>query len=189
MFNLYGLENVKLLDGGRSLWEAEARELAVAPESPAAGDVVLSDADPALRAFLPEVLEVVETDAAVDLVDIRSADEFSGAIIAPEGIQELSVRAGHIPGAVNVVWGKAVNEDGTFKTLEELQAIYGEVGVDGSKPIITYCRIGEAPVTWFVLSQILGYDVAAVYDGSWTEKGNTVGVPIENPAGTIWGGV
>lgn len=189
VFNLYGLENVKLLDGGRSLWEAEARELAVAPESPAAGDVVLSDADPALRAFLPEVLEVVETDAAVDLVDIRSADEFSGAIIAPEGIQELSVRAGHIPGAVNVVWGKAVNEDGTFKTLEELQAIYGEVGVDGSKPIITYCRIGErASHTWFVLSQILGYD-AAVYDGSWTEWGNTVGVPIENPAGTIWGGV
>jgi thiosulfate/3-mercaptopyruvate sulfurtransferase len=131
---------------------------------------------------------VVETDADVAIVDIRSPDEFSGAIFAPDGFPELAVRAGHIPGAVNVPWGSVVNADGTVKTLDELAGVYEAVGIDGSTPIITYCRIGErASHSWFVLSQILGYD-AAVYDGSWTEWGNTVGVPIENPSGTVWGG-
>jgi thiosulfate/3-mercaptopyruvate sulfurtransferase len=98
------------------------------------------------------------------------------------------VRAGHIPGAVNIPWKQALNENGTFKSEEELRALYAGKGIDGSRPIITYCRIGKrASHTWFVLSQIPGYDVA-LYDGSWTEWGNTIGVPIENPTGTVWGG-
>src|SRR5690606_32350607 len=110
-------------------------------------------------------------------------------VIAPAGVQELAIRAGHVPGAVNVPWGAVVNSaDGTFKSADELRALYAEKGVDGSKPIITYCRIGErSSHTWFVLTQLLGYQ-AANYDGSWTEYGNTVGVPIDNPSGTIWTG-
>ena len=120
------------------------------------------------------------------LIDIRSADEYSGKVFAPPGIQELAIRAGHIPGAVNVPWGQAVKEDGSFKSPEELKKLYASVGIDGSKPIITYCRIGErSSHTWFALSKILGYQVKN-YDGSWTEYGNAVGVPINNPAGTIW---
>lgn len=122
-------------------------------------------------------------------MDIRGAAEFNGEIFAPEGVQELSIRAGHVPGAVNVPWVEAVDEDGKFKSVEELRALYAEAGVDGSAPIITYCRIGErASHTWFVLNKILGYD-AKLYDGSWTEYGNAVGVPVTNPAGTVWGGV
>ena len=120
------------------------------------------------------------------LVDIRSADEYSGKIFAPAGVPELTLRAGHIPGASNVPWGQAVKEDGTFKSAEDLKKIYASAGVDGSKPIITYCRIGErSSHTWFALSKILGYNVKN-YDGSWTEYGNSVGLPINNPAGTIW---
>ena len=140
-----------------------------------------------LRARLVDVLEVVEGGADVSLVDIRGPKEYSGEIFAPEGVQELSVRAGHIPGAVNFPWGGAVNEDGTFKSADELKAAFAAIGIDGSKPIITYCRIGErSSHTWFVLSRILGYDVRN-YDGSWTEYGNAVGVPIDNPSGTVWG--
>jgi thiosulfate/3-mercaptopyruvate sulfurtransferase len=124
----------------------------------------------------------------VKLVDIRSADEFSGKIFAPAGFQELAVRAGHIPGAQNVPWGSNVNSDGTFKTVAELKKLYADKGIDGTKPIITYCRIGErSSLTWFVLSEILGYSDVKNYDGSWTEYGNSVGAPINNPAGTVWG--
>src|SRR5690606_39248776 len=123
------------------------------------------------------------------LIDIRGASEYNGEIFAPEGVQELSIRAGHIPGAVNVPWGTIVNEDGTFKSPDEIREIYAAVGIDGSKPIITYCRIGErSSHTWFALSRILGYDVKN-YDGSWTETGHSVGVPVDHPAGTIWGNV
>jgi len=123
------------------------------------------------------------------LVDIRSADEYNGKIFAPSGVQELSIRAGHIPGAVNVTWSKLVAEDGTFKPVEELKKLYADVGVDGSKPVITYCRIGErSSHSWFALKKLLGYDVRN-YDGSWTEYGNAVGVPITNPAGTVWGNI
>jgi thiosulfate/3-mercaptopyruvate sulfurtransferase len=133
------------------------------------------------------VVAFAEGKSDIHVIDIRSADEYSGKIFAPEGSKELSVRAGHVPGAVNVTWSKAVNaEDGTFKPAEELKKIYAEVGVDGSKPIITYCRIGErSSHTWYLLSQILGYDVKN-YDGSWTEYGNSVGVPVANNAGTVW---
>jgi thiosulfate/3-mercaptopyruvate sulfurtransferase len=186
IFLQYGANDVRLLDGSRALWEAEGRELAIVPPSPAPGDFTVAQRGN-LRVKLPEVLQVVEGQQAKSLIDIRSADEFSGKIFAPEGFQELSIRAGHIPGAVNIPWKQALNEDGTFKSTDELRALFAAQGIDGSQPIITYCRIGErASHTWFVLSQILGYEVA-VYDGSWTEWGNTVGVPITNLSGTVWG--
>jgi len=188
IFNIYGFEDVRLLDGGRVKWEADGRPLSVTAETPAAGNATVSEPNTELRARLTDVLAIVEGEEAGALIDIRGPKEYSGEIFAPEGIQELSVRAGHIPGAVNVPWGQNVNEDGTFKSVEELTALYGGLGIDGSTPIVTYCRIGErAALTWFVLNQILGYETA-LYDGSWTEYGNSVGVPIENPSGTIWGG-
>lgn len=188
VFDVYGVANVKLLDGGRGKWEAEKRPLDNRAQTPAAGNVTLKAANRDLRAFLPDVLAVAEKRSDVQLVDIRSADEFNGKIFAPPGVQELSVRAGHVPGAVNVPWGQAVAADGSFKSVEELKAVYAAVGIDGSKPIITYCRIGErSSHSWFALKKILGYDVRN-YDGSWTEYGNTVGVPVVNLAGTLWGG-
>ena len=189
IFDIYGVDNVRLLDGGRDKWEAEGRELAIRPASYPQGDITVAEADHSIRAFLPEVVEVASSDdPAAQLVDIRSAAEYEGRIIAPDGVNELSVRAGHIPGAVNVGWGNAVNDDGTFKSADELRALYADAGVDGSKPVITYCRIGErSSHTWFALSKILGYDVKN-YDGSWTEYGNSVGVPVTNLAGTVWGG-
>ena len=188
IFNLYGFEDVRLLDGGRVKWEADSRPFSTSAASYPAGNFEVAEISRELRARLTDVLDVVEGGEAGVLVDIRSAAEYNGEIFAPEGVQELSVRAGHIPGAVNVPWGQNVREDGTFKSLEELRELYAGVGIDGSTPIITYCRIGErAALTWFVLHQLLGYEVA-LYDGSWTEYGNAVGVPIENPAGTIWGG-
>lgn len=189
VFTLYGHDDVRLVDGGRGAWESVGRELELAAPTPARGTFEAAQADPALRAFLPEVVEVATGDREATLVDIRGAAEFNGEIFAPEGVQELSIRAGHVPGAVNVPWVEAVDEDGKFKSVEELRALYAEAGVDGSAPIITYCRIGErASHTWFVLNKILGYD-AKLYDGSWTEYGNAVGVPVTNPAGTVWGGV
>lgn len=188
IFDIYGATDVRLLDGGRVKWEADGRALSVVAEVYDAGNFVVAEPNLALRARLWDVLSVVEGDEAGVLVDIRSVAEYNGEIFAPEGVQELAVRAGHIPGAVNVPWGANVNADGTFKSVEELRALYGNLGIDGSQPIITYCRIGErAALTWFVLTKLLGYEVA-LYDGSWTEYGNAVGVPVENPAGTIWGG-
>jgi thiosulfate/3-mercaptopyruvate sulfurtransferase len=187
VFDIYGVQNVKLLDGGRKKWEAENRPLSnKAPEfAPSAYQV--TTVNEGLRARLTDVRAAAEGKADSKLVDIRSPDEYQGKIFAPPGIQELSIRAGHVPGAVNVPWGKAVNEaDGTFKSAEELKALYAAAGVDGSKPVITYCRIGErSSHTWFALSKILGYPVKN-YDGSWTEYGNSVGVPVDNPAGTVW---
>lgn len=189
VFDVYGVKNVKLLDGGRKKWESESRPLSVKVASTKPGNIKVADANQALRAFLPDVVSVAtQENPATKLVDIRSPDEYNGKIFAPAGVQELSVRAGHIPGAVNVPWGQAVAEDGTFKSPEELRKVYAAVGIDGTKPIITYCRIGErSSHTWFALKKILGYDVKN-YDGSWTEYGNAVGVPVANVAGTVWGG-
>lgn len=188
IFNLHGFADVRLLDGGRVKWEADGRALSTAAPSFEAGTATVSAPNADLRALRDEVLSVVEGQTPGVLVDIRGAAEYNGEIFAPEGVQELSVRAGHIPGAVNVPWGQNVNEDGTFKSVEELRELYAGVGVDGTTPVITYCRIGErAALTWFVLNQLLGYEVA-LYDGSWTEWGNTVGVPVTNLAGTVWGG-
>jgi thiosulfate/3-mercaptopyruvate sulfurtransferase len=188
IFNIYGLTDARLLDGGRVKWEADGRALATDAATFEAGNVTIGEANADLRALKDEVLSVVLGETAGQLVDIRGAAEYNGEIFAPEGVQELAVRAGHIPGAVNVPWGQNVREDGTFKPVEELRALYAGVGIDGSQPIITYCRIGErAALTWFVLHKLLGYEVA-LYDGSWTEWGNSVGVPVNNPAGTVWGG-
>lgn len=189
VFDVYGVNNVKLLDGGRKKWESEGRPLSVKSASPKPGDITLAEANPALRAYLSDVVNVAKQEKpTTKLLDIRSPDEYNGKIFAPAGVQELSIRAGHIPGAVNVPWSQAVAEDGTFKSADELRKIYAAVGIDGSSPIITYCRIGErSSHTWFALKKILGYDVKN-YDGSWTEYGNAVGVPVANLSGTVWGG-
>ena len=188
VFDVYGIKNVKLLDGGRKKWEAEKRPLTPVATSVKTGNILLSNANNTLRAKLPDVVEVANKKSNTILVDIRSPDEYSGKIFAPPGFAETAIRAGHIPGAVNVPWASAVAPDGTFKSKEELKKIYTAVGVDDKKPIITYCRIGErSSHTWFALKKILGYDVRN-YDGSWTEYGNSVGNPVANPAGTVWGG-
>lgn len=188
IFNVYGVEDVRLLDGGRVKWEADGRALATDVAAHEAGTVTIAEANNELRALQAEVLSIVEAEAPGTLIDIRGPAEYNGDIFAPEGVQELSVRAGHIPGAINVPWGQNVREDGTFKSVEELRELYAALGIDGTTPIVTYCRIGErAALTWFVLHELLGYDVS-LYDGSWTEWGNTVGVPVVNPAGTVWGG-
>lgn len=187
VLDVYGVENVKLLDGGRALWEADGRQVSTAPQQHEAGDITLADADPAIRAHIGDVVQA-SGDGSAAIVDIRSADEYSGKVIAPEGFKETAIRAGHVTNAVNVPWAQAVQEDGRFKSPEELKALYAAAGVDGSKPVITYCRIGErSSHTWFALSKILGYDVRN-YDGSWTEYGNAVGVPVTNLAGTVWTG-
>ena len=188
IFNTYGIEDVRLVDGGRVKWEKDGRAFTSAVPSPKPGNFVAKQADRSIRASLNrDVLPAVRKKGTVDIVDIRSADEYSGKIFAPAGFQELAVRAGHIPGAVNVPWGQNVNADGTFKSIADLKKLYADKGIDGKKTIITYCRIGErSSLTWFVLSEILGYEVKN-YDGSWTEYGNSVGNPISNPSGTIWG--
>lgn len=188
IFNLYGAKDVRILDGGRVKWEKDGRAMTTAVPTKPKGNFTSTRLDKSLRAtLLQDVIPVAKNRVKVDLIDIRSADEFSGKIFAPAGFQELAVRAGHIPGAINIPWGLNVNADGTFKTVAELKKLYADKGVDGKQPIITYCRIGErSSLTWFVLSEILGYDVKN-YDGSWTEYGNTVGVPISNPSGTVWG--
>ena len=188
IFNIYGQKDVRVLDGGRVKWEKDGRALTTAVPTFSAGNFVATKADKALRATLiNDVLPVAKKRVKADLVDIRGADEYNGKIFAAPGFQELSVRAGHIPGAINVPWGANVNADGTFKTVAELKKLYADKGIDGKQNIITYCRIGErSSLTWFVLSEILGYNVKN-YDGSWTEYGNSVGVPIVNNAGTIWG--
>ena len=188
IFNLYGAKDVRILDGGRVKWEKDGRALTTAVTTKTKGNFTSTRLDKTLRAtLLQDIIPVAKKRVKVDLIDIRSADEYSGKIFAPAGFQELAVRAGHIPGAINIPWGLNVNADGTFKTVAELKKVYADKGFDGKQAIITYCRIGErSSLTWFVLSEILGYNVKN-YDGSWTEYGNTVGVPISNPSGTIWG--
>jgi len=187
VLDVYGVQNVKLLDGGRKLWEAEGRPMSTDTADAETGNITLSEANTDIRAFLGDVVQASNTGDHV-IVDIRGPKEYRGEIIAPPGLKETAVRAGHVTGAVNMPWSRAVAEDGRFKSPEELREIYAEAGVDGSKPIITYCRIGErSSHTWFALSKLLGYEVKN-YDGSWTEYGNAVGVPITNLAGTVWTG-
>jgi thiosulfate/3-mercaptopyruvate sulfurtransferase len=177
-FKLYGHRDVKLLDGGRKRWELESRELT--PELPDRKPTTYQaqDQDRSLRAFRDDVLAAIGT---LNLVDVRSPDEFSGKLLAPAHLpQEASQRAGHIPSARNIPWSKAANDDGTFKSDDELRRIYGEAGVDFSRDTIAYCRIGERSAhTWFVLHELLGQPNVRNYDGSWTEYGSLVGVPIE----------
>jgi thiosulfate/3-mercaptopyruvate sulfurtransferase len=177
---LYGHEDVRIMNGGRKKWLAEGRPLTQEAPSPRkTTGYIASAANPALRAFLPEVQAAAGTAAAA-LVDVRSPLEFSGDIIAPAGMTETAQRGGHIPGARNVPWSRVVNEDGTFKPVEELERIYASEGIAGDEPIIAYCRIGErASHTWFALKYLLGYPNVKNYDGSWTEWGNLVGAPVE----------
>jgi thiosulfate/3-mercaptopyruvate sulfurtransferase len=179
---IYGHRDVRLMDGGRKKWLSEGRELTTDVPSFLPSEYVANAPDMSLRAFLPDVQASLQGQAAV-LVDVRSPQEFSGEILAPPGLPETCQRGGHVPGARSIPWGLACNEDGTFKSAEELRQVYGPEGVDGSKPVIAYCRIGErSSHTWFVLKELLGYDRVTNYDGSWTEWGNLVGAPVERGA-------
>jgi thiosulfate/3-mercaptopyruvate sulfurtransferase len=177
-FKLYGHGNVRLLDGGRKKWELDSRELTEDVTSRPRTTYSAGEQDAAIRAFRDEVVDAI---GAKNLVDVRSPDEFSGKILAPAHLpQEQSQRAGHIPGAINVPWSKAANEDGTFKSDDDLAELYAGAGLDGQKETIAYCRIGErSSHTWFVLQELLGHKNVKNYDGSWTEYGSLVGVPIE----------
>ena len=177
-FKLYGHENVKLIDGGRKKWELDGRTLSTDTVERKSTSYTAKQPDNSIRAFRDEVLKTIGDK---NLVDVRSPDEFSGKILAPAHLpQEQSQRAGHIPGAINVPWSKAANEDGTFKSDDDLKTLYAEAGLDDSRETIAYCRIGErSSHTWFVLRELLGHGNVKNYDGSWTEYGSLVGVPIE----------
>jgi thiosulfate/3-mercaptopyruvate sulfurtransferase len=178
---VYGHQDVRIMDGGRKKWLAEGKQLNTEAPKPARKTYRAKDADNTLRAFLPEVQDAMKAKKAA-LVDVRSPAEFTGEILAPPGLPETCQRGGHIPGAKSVPWAKAANDDGTFKSVDELKQLYGAVGVTGDKPIIAYCRIGErSSHTWFVLKYLLGYKDVKNYDGSWTEWGNLVGAPVEKP--------
>ncbi|WP_283609628.1 sulfurtransferase [Mycolicibacterium poriferae] len=177
-FKLYGHQDVKLLDGGRKKWELDARPLSTDAVTRAETSYTAKDPDNSIRAFRDEVIAAIGTK---NLVDVRSPDEFSGKILAPAHLpQEQSQRPGHVPSAINVPWSKAANEDGTFKSDEDLAKLYADAGLDGEKETIAYCRIGErSSHTWFVLQELLGHQNVKNYDGSWTEYGSLVGAPIE----------
>ena len=176
-FRLYGHSNVKLMDGGRKKWELDSRDMVTAVPDRPRTSYQASEQDSAIRALRDEVVAAI---GKRNLVDVRSPDEFAGRLLAPAHLpQEQAQRAGHIPTAKNVPWSKAANDDGTFRTDAELKDIYTEAGFDWSKDTVAYCRIGErSSHTWFVLQEILGLPNVKNYDGSWTEYGSLVGVPI-----------
>jgi thiosulfate/3-mercaptopyruvate sulfurtransferase len=177
-FKLYGHADVKLLDGGRKKWELDGRTLTTDVAERPTTTYTAQDPDLSIRAFRDEVVDAIGNK---NLVDVRSPDEFSGKILAPAHLpQEQSQRPGHVPSAINIPWSKAANEDGTFKSDDELAKLYGEEGYDADKATIAYCRIGErSSHTWVVLHELLGYGDVKNYDGSWTEYGSLIGVPIE----------
>jgi thiosulfate/3-mercaptopyruvate sulfurtransferase len=176
-FALYGHENVRLLDGGRKKWELDGRPLSTDDVKREATNYVAQEPNPAIRAFRDEVVAAI---GAKNLIDVRSPDEFSGKLLAPAHLpQESAQRPGHVPTALNVPWAKAANEDGTFRSDDELRELYAEAGLDESKATIAYCRIGErSSHTWFALHELLGLSDVKNYDGSWTEYGSLVGVPV-----------
>jgi thiosulfate/3-mercaptopyruvate sulfurtransferase len=179
---IYGHKDVRIMNGGRKKWLSEGRELSMEEPKVTPTTYRASKADLSLRAFLPQVQEA-QKQAKASMVDVRSPQEFTGEILAPPGLPETCQRGGHIPGARNIPWSKACNDDGTFKTFDELKTIYGSEGIDGSTPVIAYCRIGErSSHTWFVLKYLLGLKNVTNYDGSWTEWGNLVGAPVEKGA-------
>jgi thiosulfate/3-mercaptopyruvate sulfurtransferase len=177
-FKLYGHQDVKLLDGGRKKWELDSRELVDAVPTRAETTYVAQPQDVSLRAWRDDVVKAIGTD---NLVDVRSPDEYSGKLLAPAHLpQEQSQRPGHVPTARNIPWSKAAADDGTFKSDADLRALYEAEGVDFGKDTIAYCRIGERSAhTWFVLHELLDQPNVKNYDGSWTEYGSLVGVPIE----------
>ena len=176
-FKLYGHEQVRLLDGGRKKWELDGRELVSDVVTRLATNYVAKAQDLAIRAFRDDVVKAIGT---LNLVDVRSPDEYAGRLLAPAHLpQEASQRGGHVPTAISVPWSKAANEDGTFKSVEELKALYEAAGIDLAKDTIAYCRIGERSAhSWFVLHELLGLENVKNYDGSWTEYGSLVGVPV-----------
>ena len=181
---IYGHKDVRIMDGGRKKWLAESRELETTPRSatPSTKAYRASAPDTSIRAFLPQVQQAQQAGKTV-LIDVRGPQEFTGEILAPPGLPETCQRGGHIPGARNVPWGKACNDDGTFKSADDLRSLYGAEGVSQAGPVIAYCRIGErSSHTWFVLKYLLGVDNVVNYDGSWTEWGNLVGAPVEKGA-------
>ncbi|HJU65312.1 MAG TPA: sulfurtransferase [Gemmatimonadaceae bacterium] len=181
VFQLFGFENAKILDGGRTKWEQEGRRMVSdVPKFPPTNYTAPKRSDERIRAFFQDVRKHIE--ARKPLVDVRSPDEYTGKKLhMPEYPQEGALRGGHIPGAKNVPWARAANADGSFKSAEELRAIYEqEVGLKKGDDVVAYCRIGErSSHTWFVLTYLLGYDKVRNYDGSWTEWGNAVRAPIE----------
>ncbi|MGA2812364.1 MAG: sulfurtransferase [Candidatus Acidiferrum sp.] len=176
----YGHEKVLIVNGGRKKWLEEKRPLTTEKPAIAATTYKVKAANSAIRARREEVLAAVEKKSPAQLVDVRSADEYSGKIIAPPGMTETAQRGGHIPGAASIPWAQAVNEDGTFKSVDALKQLYAGKGISGEQPVIAYCRIGErSSHTWFVLKYLLGIKDVRNYDGSWTEWGNLIGAPIE----------
>ncbi len=177
---LYGHRDARLMNGGRKKWAAENRSLDTVVPSYAATSYHAKDPDSSIRALRDQVLASIGRSDTV-LVDVRGPKEYSGELLAPENLpQEGAQRGGHIPGAVNIPWGLAVRDDGTFKSPEELATLYQSKGVTPDKNVTAYCRIGErSSHTWFVLKYLLGYEKVRNYDGSWTEWGSLVGVPIE----------
>jgi thiosulfate/3-mercaptopyruvate sulfurtransferase len=176
-FTLYGHQDVKLMDGGRKKWELDSRELTEEVPTRERTTYTASEQDTSIRAFRDEVVEAIGVQ---NLVDVRSPDEYAGRLLAPAHLpQEQAQRAGHIPTSVNVPWSKNANDDGTFKSDEQLEALYAEVGFDETRDTIALCRIGErSSLTWFVLQELLGPKNVKNYDGSWTEYGSLVGVPV-----------
>ena len=178
---IYGHRDVRILDGGRKKWLAEGRDVTTDVPTYPRASYKASAADLSIRAYLPHVQE--QSRNRQPLVDVRSPQEFTGEIIAPPGLPETAQRGGHIPGARSIPWGKAAHDDGTFKSYDELKALYGAEGIDGTRPIIAYCRIGErSSHSWFVLKYLLGFQNVSNYDGSWTEWGKLVGAPVEKGA-------
>jgi len=176
----YGHNDVRVMNGGRAKWEADGRPLTTTAANASAKSYQAGSPNESIRAYRDQVLASVNA-GNVALVDVRSPDEYSGTLLAPPNLpQEGSQRGGHIPGAASIPWGQAVSEDGTFKSADDLQALYGGKGIDGNKDTVAYCRIGErSSHTWFVLTQLLGHNNVRNYDGSWTEWGSIVGAPIE----------
>ena len=176
----YGHKDVRLMNGGRKKWLEEKRPITTDAPKIAPASYRATGPDESVRARKEQVFTLLEKKTSGQLVDVRSVDEFTGKIIAPPGMSETAQRAGHIPSAANIPWAQAANEDGTFKSADQLKQLYRGKGVTGQGEVIAYCRIGErSSHTWFVLKYLLGYDNVKNYDGSWTEWGNLVGAPIE----------
>jgi thiosulfate/3-mercaptopyruvate sulfurtransferase len=177
-FKYYGHDDVRLLDGGREYWVEENYPTSDEAAEFSAVDYEAAGPRESIRAYREDVENAIERE--LPLVDVRSPEEFSGEVLAPPGLQETAQRGGHIPGASNISWAAVTNDDGTFKDFDELAELYGEEGIEGDSTVVAYCRIGErSSVAWFALHELLGYDDAINYDGSWTEWGNLVGAPIE----------